>query len=99
MTHATEHFRQRVRERIGGDIDPDFLALGIVWAIDNDRRDLVQYVGRVTKQGLRAFRFRVPGGRRFVALVNTTEKRCITVLRAEGQLMRHHRAGGPISME
>jgi hypothetical protein len=95
MAHATEHFRQRVRERIGGTLDPDWFATDIIQAID--RGDL-RYVGRVTKEGLRAFRISVDH-EDFVVLVDTESKRCVTVLRAEGQLMRHHRAGGPISME
>jgi hypothetical protein len=94
LMHATEHFRQRVRERIGG-VDPDHLALSVVEAID--RGDL-RYLGRVTKDGLRAFWVQVDY-EDWVVLVDTDARRCVTVLRPEGNLMRHHRAGGPISME
>ena len=75
----TDHFRQRVRERIG-DVDADAIGHGILWAIRNDRKDLVQFVGRVSRCGKRIFRFRVVDGRQFFALVDTERGVAITVL-------------------
>jgi hypothetical protein len=77
---ATTHFIGRVAERIGAAVDPRVLADGIVWAIRQERDDIVEFVTRVDRRGCRIFRFRVPDGRQFYALVNTDEMRCITVL-------------------
>lgn len=75
---ATYHFRRRVGERIG-NVDADTLADGIFWAIDNGRADLVEYVCRVTREGMRVFRFRVPDGRVFLALIDTEKRSAVTV--------------------
>ncbi|WP_333830994.1 hypothetical protein [Pararhodobacter sp.] len=77
---ATAHWRQRVGQRIGASVCPELLALGLFWAIDTRRDDLVAYLGRVRRDGVRAFRFRVPDGRYFVALLDTERRSAITVL-------------------
>lgn len=79
----TAHWRQRVRQRIGRAVCPDLLALGLFWAIDAHRHDLVAYLGRVRRDGVRAFRFRIPDGRFFVALLDMERRRAITVLAPE----------------
>lgn len=77
---ATAHFIARVRERVGPHVDPIEIADGIIWAIQSGRDDLVEYVGRVSRDGKRLFRFRVPDGRYFYALVSTAHSRCVTIL-------------------
>lgn len=77
--YATDHFRSRVAERIG-TVDPEILADGLFWAIENGREDLVRYAGRIARNGRRIFLFRVPDGRNFYALINTETKVAITVL-------------------
>ena len=85
MTH---HWKQRVRERIG-NVDPKVLWDGIVWALENNRTDLVEYVCRVNKNGLRAFRFRTPDERFWVALVNTKDGVPVTVLSGDQSFRTH----------
>lgn len=80
---VTYHWRVRVAERIGPDVDPEHLAAGIIAAIETGRTDLVAYAGRVTRCGRRLFRFRLRDGRQFLALVNTETSALITVLRDE----------------
>ncbi len=77
---VTAHWRLRVRQRIGKAVCPDLLALGLFWAIDAHRHDLVAYLGRVRRDGVRAFRFRIPDGRYFVALLDMERRSAITVL-------------------
>ena len=77
---ATQHFRQRVAERIGPDVDADTLAAAIVTAIRRERTDLVTFVARINRDGLRLFRFRTPQGRAFYAAVNTVDMACVTVM-------------------
>jgi hypothetical protein len=76
---VTNHWRQRVRERIG-KVDPDLLAEGLIWAIRGERVDLVRFVARVSRKGARLFRFRVPDRRYFFALIDTETEDCITVM-------------------
>ena len=76
----TAHWRERVAQRIGPHVCPDSLARGIWQAIDAQRGDLVAYVGRVRRDGTRAFRFRLKDGRYFVALVNAESRAMVTVL-------------------
>jgi hypothetical protein len=54
------HFAQRCKERGVNVDDPDMLAAGIRWAIENERDDLVQHV-MTTHEG-RFWRFAVPCG-------------------------------------
>lgn len=79
----TKHFRERVAERIGPDVDADQLAELLFLAIDTGRDDLVQFVTRISKDGRRLFKFRVLDGRVFFALLNTNERTAITVLRPD----------------
>ena len=75
----TRHFRERVHQRVGPGIDPDELAAGIWWAIENNRNDLVSFVARLSRNGLRMFRFRVPDGRVFLAVLDTKAMQAVTV--------------------
>lgn len=77
---ATTHFAKRVAERIGPEVNAAQLAFGIVSDIRDERGDLVEFVARVNKQGLRLFRFRVPCRGVFYALVDTSSMVCVTVL-------------------
>ena len=83
---TTQHWRDRVQERIG-NVDPALLAKGIVWAIQNNRTDLVEFMERLSKSGKRLFRFRVPDGRLFCVVVNTDTMALITCL-SEGEALR-----------
>ena len=77
---CTAHFAKRVASRVGPEVNPDQLAFGIVEAIKTGRSDLIEFVSRVNKKGLRLFRFRVPQRGVFYALVDTSEMVCVTVL-------------------
>ena len=85
---VTAHFRLRVAQRIGPEIDADFLAKGIMWAIDTGREDVVEFVGRVSKCGKRVFRFRLPDRRQFFAMVNTETRVFVTVLVPGHQMLQ-----------
>lgn len=76
----TAHFIARVRERIGPHVDPVFLAEYILRALDEGRDDLVTFVGRVNRNGLRCFRLRVEDGRLFYVLLDTHKSQLVTVL-------------------
>ena len=54
---VTHHWRVRVRERLGPDVDAEALANAIVWEIDHDTGH-VDYLGRVSRCGKRAYRFK-----------------------------------------
>ena len=82
----TAHWRMRVRQRISVTACPELLAHALFWAVDARRHDLVAYVGRVRRDGVRAFRFRVPDGRFFVALLDTERRSAITVLAPEHEV-------------
>lgn len=86
----TEHWCQRVRERIGEDVCPTQLANALSWAIRENRTDLVEYAGRIWRDGRRLFRFRSPDGRRFLAVVDTNQGRFVSVL-AGGQRVKTHK--------
>ena len=94
---ATAHFIERVAERIGPEVDGVFLARGIVWAIQNGRTDLVEFVARLSLDGRRLFRLRVPHRGVFYAVVNTDAMRCVTVMAPGLWVRRHDRAS--IKME
>ena len=64
----TKHWRERVVERIGSETDPDELWRTIDDAIVSGRSDVVEYLGRNKVTHRRQFRFRLPDGRRFVAI-------------------------------
>jgi hypothetical protein len=78
--NATNHFIERVAERIGPHVDARALARWIVDAIRKDRTDLVEYVSRVSRDGKRVFRFRLRDEVFFV-LVDTQNMQCVTVFR------------------
>lgn len=75
----TPHWEQRVKERIG-NVDPQTLWDGIIWAIENNRTDLVRFYCRVSKTGRRVFRFITPDRRYFFALVDTEKMVPLTVM-------------------
>jgi len=85
------HFDKRVAERIG-NVCPRTLRIGIAWAIRNEREDLVSFHTRVNRKGIRAFKFRVPDGRVFYALIKMPELQFVTVF-ASGYILR--REGKP----
>jgi len=76
----TDHFKRRVSERIGANVDPHLLARGLFWAIDNFRTDLVQFVGRSEEKDVRAFLFRDTSTQKvFCAILDTNAREAITV--------------------
>jgi hypothetical protein len=75
---ATRHFIDRVRERMGPQVDPDLLAWRLVRSIRAGDEADVQFVSRVNKDGARLFRF-LHGGREFFALVDTDSMTCVSV--------------------
>lgn len=82
MSAATAHWIQRVQERVENPPDPVVLARGIIWAIQAERHDLVEFVARTNRNGQRLFRFRVPSsGKMYYALVDTEKMVCVTVLK------------------
>lgn len=53
----------------------------VLWAISCERRDKVEFVARVSRDGKRVFRFRHAGtGKFWYALVNTQDMTCVTLL-------------------
>ena len=76
----SQHFIARARERIGPQVDPVQTGLSILQAIRHERNDLVTFVARVNRKGLRIFRFRVEDGRWFYALVDTEHMTLVTVM-------------------
>lgn len=76
------HFIQRAMERIGcPESEAEIIGQGLIWAIENERWDLVEFVARVARDGRRVFRFRHAGtGRFWYALIDTRAMKCITVL-------------------
>lgn len=79
---VTNHFIARAVERMGcSEAEAREIGQGLVWAIQNERWDLVEFVSRVSRDGNRIFRFRhAPTRRRWYALVNTADMVCVTVL-------------------
>lgn len=77
---ATVHFQQRVRERIGYNVDPYKLARELILGIQNRDTDFVRFVGRASKCGRRVFWFKLPNRGAYYALIDTTSMTCITVL-------------------
>jgi len=78
---ATEHFVIRAAERLGyARPQAVELAHGLVWAVQNSRSDIAEFITRVDKQGCRVFRFRALDGRCYYALIDTDSMVCVTVL-------------------
>lgn len=77
------HFIQRAMERIGcRESEAESIGVGLIWAIENERSDLVEFVARVARDGRRVFRFQYAAtGRFWYALIDTQAMKCITVLR------------------
>ena len=84
---VTTHWMQRVRERIGPHVCPFETWAAIRWAIDAGRTDLVEYVGRLNRDGRRVWKFRTPDGRYWFCIVDTEKWRPITVYE-DGWLLR-----------
>ena len=80
---VTKHFVSRAVERLGcSEDEARELGQGLIWAIKEERWDLVRLVGRVNRAGHRVFKFRhAPTKRYRYALVNTAQMVCITILR------------------
>jgi hypothetical protein len=85
----TTHFLERVQERIG-NVDGEQLRAGILWAIENERRDLVRFVCRADRNNRRFFEFAVPDGRTFAVLVDMRRMAPVTVFTRE--MMEQFRA-------
>jgi hypothetical protein len=79
MTSVSEHFRRRVRERIGPDTDAAALAAHLLSGVAQSRSDVV-FVARISRSGRRLFRFRMADQRAFYALIDTDRMDCITVM-------------------
>lgn len=78
---ATAHFLQRAAERMGyRAAQARELADGLVWAIEQERDDVAEFVSRVNRDGLRLFRFRAVDARLYYALVNTDTMTCISIM-------------------
>jgi hypothetical protein len=84
MTHISDHFVERVKERIGEHVDPLELGRLLFDAIDQGRDDYVQFVMRLDRNGRRLFKFRCPKERLFYAILNTKTRAAITVLMPQG---------------
>lgn len=76
----SSHFIQRVRERIGEHVCPITLGDWLLHNLRNERQDVLKFVGRVNRRGLRIFRFRVEDGRHFYALIDTESTTLVTVM-------------------
>lgn len=74
---VTDHFRQRVRERIGPEVNPFALAVHIQTGLMSGD---VTYVGRINRRGKRCFRFHDFENRVFYALIDTDSQTLISVL-------------------
>jgi hypothetical protein len=77
---ATLHFIERVRQRIGPQHDAIAISRTIIEGIRLERPDMAEFVARVSRDGKRIFRFRVPDKGVFYALVDTANMTCVTVL-------------------
>lgn len=77
---ATVHFQQRVRERIGHNVDAYKLARELILGIENRDTDFVRFVGRASKCGRRIFWFKLPNRGAYYALIDTSSMTCLTVL-------------------
>jgi hypothetical protein len=76
----TGHYVQRFRERVDPHGDPAFVWRGIVWAVENQRSDLVQYLGR-TFDKCRKFKFRyAKDGNEYVIVTASDISRAVTVM-------------------
>lgn len=83
-----QHWCDRVAERIGPETDASLLWETIRWALAEDRRDIVRFEARSSRDGRRWFRFWMPDGRDFFALINTEAWVPITVQRPGDEARR-----------
>ena len=90
----TAHFIKRVRERVGKDVDAVLLARHILDGLDTGD---TEFMCRVSRRGLRCFRFRSFDGRLFYALIDTDTNDCVTVLPPGFLLGRHGK--GPLALK
>lgn len=82
-TGVSWHFVQRAVERLGcPESEAESIGHDLIWALENERWDIIQFVARVARDGRRVFRFQhAATGRFWYALIDTQTLRCITVLR------------------
>ena len=80
IVHVTQHWVERVAERISPKVNPYRLGFALVKAIQEGDTSRAQFVSRVNKEGQRLFRFRAKDSRVFYALIDTDQWCCITVL-------------------
>jgi hypothetical protein len=93
MSGAYAHFARRARERLGAGFNPKSLYMGIIWAIENERSDLVRFVSRVNRTGRRIFEFVPAGsGESFYVLVDTATMTPLTILSDEMEIGREGRS-------
>lgn len=87
---VTNHFVSRAVERLGCTEDEAReLGAWLLWAVQTERDDLVEFVSRVNRDGHRIFRFRHALTKRHgYAIVNTDTMVCITILRPGFQVPR-----------
>lgn len=76
----SKHFVQRVRQRIGPHVDPLAVMGYLRDGLQRGDPD-IEFVTRISKSGLRLFRFTCPGdGRDFYVVVETPHMHLITVM-------------------
>lgn len=73
----TDHFKLRVRERVGAHVNAFSLAHHVLEGLDSG--DTV-YIGRVNRNGMRCFRFLDFDQRTFYVLIDTEKNALVTVL-------------------
>jgi len=81
---AYSHFRKRVQERIGHDYPAGKLWEMLVaeitaWEKTGGESGLVEYIGRLNKNGYRMFEFRTNTGQLYVVIYDTDSHVPITV--------------------
>lgn len=76
----SKHFVQRVRQRIGPHVDPVDLMHYLRDGLQRGNPD-IEFVTRLSRTGVRLFRFTCPGdGRQFYAVIETPSMVPITIL-------------------
>ena len=89
---AYAHFAMRVRERLGKSVNPNILFRGIIWAIENERSDLVRFVSRVDRTGRRIFEFLPTGSKEpYYVVVDTETMTPVTIMSGEMEIYRKGR--------
>ena len=80
LVRVLPHFRKRVAERIGTDVDPVTLAVAIAHAVLTRDYDRASYVGRGDTPGTACYRIQLPDGRIGYPVVCTATGTPITIL-------------------